>query len=162
MFYKTGLLSRGFTIERGLTFQYLRYSTGCGGILTGKFLSPYAIWIKEFSLQPILSQNFLPKISGKSEISANFFFRGTVSDHHCHIGIILWSPGTNWFFDKFDVNDLYFKLHQKGKLFIKSFKFLFKMSDLRLFKSCWWLFLPLFVNFQAAEENFFDGRLKLL
>ena len=26
MFYKTGLLSRGLTIERGLTFQYLRYS----------------------------------------------------------------------------------------------------------------------------------------
>ena len=25
MFYKTGLLSRGLTIERGLTFQYLRY-----------------------------------------------------------------------------------------------------------------------------------------
>ena len=26
MFYKTGLLSRGLTIERGLTFQYLRYA----------------------------------------------------------------------------------------------------------------------------------------
>ena len=26
MFYKTGLLSRGLTIERGITFQYLRYS----------------------------------------------------------------------------------------------------------------------------------------
>ena len=26
MFYKTGLLSRGLTIERGFTFQYLRYA----------------------------------------------------------------------------------------------------------------------------------------
>ena len=43
MFYKTGLLSRGLFIERGLTFQYLRYSLSNRPIFVCK-VSKEALW----------------------------------------------------------------------------------------------------------------------
>ena len=52
MFYKTGLLSRGLTIERGLTFQYLRYICSQKKI---RFCHSFPVHLKNNSLAMLTS-----------------------------------------------------------------------------------------------------------